>query len=614
MSKPVDTSDPPLSEEQLAAVICDDRAIAVVASAGSGKTEVVARRAQRLLERTADGGHRILALSYTKKAADELRSRLDQRLGALARNVETDTVHGFSYGLVRQQGTKIGLPLEPELLVRDEDRAELFTRWLQSQGKAVPADLEVELRELDLLRARNRNSPMLEEWQHALENASALDYPALVSAARMLLESKSTRRQLSRIYAHVIVDEAQNLTPSQYDLLTALVGAPDDFNLMSVMLVGDDKQSIVSFAGADPRLIQRFVKEYRATVFELTTNYRSANALSALANRISRAFGRGAVLDVDPTHGAPGSIIYREAPDEAHEAAVVADWIEDLLENGISTEALAAAESTSLTASEVAVLGRSAASLRYVGRTLEAKTIPFMAASGSSDWLDTTTAKIALEIVGLRADSGHQSVHWQLARLLDVDSSRVTSIDDLRNVLSESENPVWEELSKLCGVGTVGEFVNAVVNLEMPGSAETSQLAAWLTDVEQLRDSWTEFQRTTDQSSLTWGNFKLFCSRKQRGDDLVPGVRLLTIHKAQGREFRAVAVVGLNDGQLPDFRARTEDEQLAELRTFYVAVTRAKRVLLLTRATSRLTAYGSRRSRPSPYLQFVRSERQLNDE
>jgi DNA helicase-2/ATP-dependent DNA helicase PcrA len=608
MSKPADTSDPPLSEEQLAAVICDDRAIAVVASAGSGKTEVVARRAQRLLERSGDGDHRILALSYTKKAADELRSRLDQRLGVLARNVETDTLHGFSYGLVRQHGTKIGLPLEPELLVRDEDRAELFTRWLQSQGDTVPADLEDELRQLDLLRARNRSSPMLEAWQAALESAPALDYPALLSAASMLLESKSTRRQLSRLYAHVIVDEAQNLTPSQYDLLRALVGGADDFNMTSVMLVGDDKQSIVSFAGADPRLIQRFIKEYRATVFELTTNYRSANALSALANRISRAFGQEAALHVDPARGAPGSIVYTEAPDEAHEAGVVADWIENLLVNGIPSEALAAAESTSLVADEIAVLGRSAASLRYVGRVLEARKIPFMAASSSSDWLDTTTAKIALEIIGLRADSGHQSVHWQLARLLAVDSSLVSSVDDLCNVLSESENPAFKELAKLCRVSSVGEFVNAVVNLEMSGSAETSQLAAWLTDVEQLRDSWTEFQRTTDQSSLTWGNFKLFCSRKQRGDDLVPGVRLLTIHKAQGREFRAVAVVGLNDGQIPDFRARTEDEQLAELRTFYVAVTRARRVLLLTRASSRLTAYGSRRSQPSPYLRFVEFE------
>jgi len=600
-------TDPPLSTAQLAAVTSDDRAIAVIASAGSGKTEVVARRAQRLMQESPDDSYGILALSYTKKAADEMRSRLDQRLGALARNVETDTVHGFAYGLVRRHGTKIGLPIEPELLVRDEDRTELFMRWFAEQGRAVPQNIEAELRELDLLRARNRTSPMLEEWQAALENSEALDYPALLSSARSLLESRSTRRQLSRMYAHVIVDEAQNLTPSQYDLLTALIGPPDDLNMASAMLVGDDKQSIISFAGADPELIQRFVAEYGATVFELATNFRSAAALSKLANRISLAFGQEPIGDADMEHGARGQIIYRETSDESDEAEAVADWIKNLLDEGIPREVLADSEDTSVTPNQVAVLGRSAASLRSIGKALDSKSIPYTVASSSGDWLDTVLAKVALEIIGLRADSRHQSVHWQLARLLEVDSSLVTSVDALRNVLATSGNSTWEALAELCDLDSVGDFVTAVISLKVPGSAETSQLAAWLADVEQLRDSWDEFEMVTEQAGLTWGNFKLFCSRKQRGDDLVPGVRLLTIHKAQGREFRAVAIVGLNDGQLPDFRAKSEQEQTAELRTFYVAVTRARRVLLLTRAASRRTGYGSRRTNPSPYLRFLES-------
>lgn len=598
-------SDPPLSGEQLAAVASEKSAIAVIASAGSGKTEVVARRVLRLLQESAEDGYKVLALSYTKKAADELRTRLDQRLGALARNVETDTVHGFAYGLVRQHGTKIGLPMEPELLVRDEDRTELFTRWFEAQGASVPRDIGNELRELDLLRARSQTSPMLEEWEAALENALALDYPALVSSARKLLESKSTRRQLSRIYAHVIVDEAQNLTPSQYDLLSTLIGTPDSLNVQTAMLVGDDKQSIVSFAGADRRLIQRFIRDYSATVFELTTNYRSADEISRLADRISQAFGSSTVKDVGRAHGARGLILFEQASDESDEAELIAGWVQDLIEVGMPQEALAPSEDSSIDPSDVAILGRSAASLRNIGRALDSRSIPFMAASGSSDWLDTIPAKIALEIIGLRADSGHQSVHWQLARLLEVDSSLVTSVNDLRNVLSESTNQFSNALSHLCGIESVGDFVAAVVGLEMPGSAETSQLAAWLADVEQLQESWDEFHANTDQSGLTWGNFKLFCSRKQRGDDLVPGVRLLTIHKAQGREFRAVAIVGMNDGQIPDFRAKSEEDRLAELRTFYVAVTRARRVLLLTRAASRLTSYGTRRTSPSPFLEFL---------
>ncbi len=95
--------------------------------------------------------------------------------------------------------------------------------------------------------------------------------------------------------------------------------------------------------------------------------------------------------------------------------------------------------------------------------------------------------------------------------------------------------------------------------------------------------------------------------RRNIGHPQAPGVRLLTIHKAQGREYRAVAVVGLNDGQLPDFRATSDAEMLSELRTFYVAVTRPSRSLLLTRPRSRQTRYGPRSSDPSPYLTLVAS-------
>ncbi|WP_074416701.1 ATP-dependent helicase [Mycolicibacterium fortuitum] len=603
-----DDSDPPLSSQQLAAVLSDASAIAVLASAGSGKTEVVARRAQRLLRLAdGDGGKKILALSYTKKAAEELRSRLDERLGALAANVEADTVHGFAHSLVRQHGTRIGLPLEPELLVRDEDRAELFTRWLNAQGATPPGDLESELRKLDLLRARNRRSPMLDEWEAALESASALDYSALLSVARSILESKAARRQLRRTYAHLIVDEAQNLTPSQYDLITEIIGTPADLSVVSAMLVGDDKQSIISFAGADPSLIQRFIDDYGATLYELTTNFRSAYSISALSNRIAVAFGQQVVGDAAEAHGAAGLIAFEEADDETREGEVVAAWVETLLSKGMPSEALAPSESAAIAASDVAILGRSAAALRYVAKALDAKGIQAESASGSSDWLDTALAKVALEIVGLRADSAHQSVHWQLSRLLGVDSATVTSVQDLQEVLAASADRNFAALSELCEIDNVRDFLAAVTSLDAPGNAETSELAAWQTDVDQLRDTWTDFERSTDQSGQTWGNFKLFCSRRQRGDDASPGVRLLTIHKAQGREFRAVAIVGLNNGQIPDFRARSEDERLAELRTFYVAVTRAQRLLLLTRAKSRLTGYGTRRTDASPYLRFLKS-------
>jgi DNA helicase II / ATP-dependent DNA helicase PcrA len=143
-----------LSEEQEAAVLSNDPAIVVVASAGSGKTEVAARRVERLLAESPGEAFRVLALSYTLKAADELRERFQERLGELHKRVDTNTVHGFAHSLLRQHGTRIGLPVEPEVLVRDEDRAELLARWLETEGRPVPDDLVLLLQRLDVARAR----------------------------------------------------------------------------------------------------------------------------------------------------------------------------------------------------------------------------------------------------------------------------------------------------------------------------------------------------------------------------------------------------------------------------------------------------------------------------
>jgi DNA helicase-2/ATP-dependent DNA helicase PcrA len=140
--------------------------------------------------------------------------------------------------------------------------------------------------------------------------------------------------------------------------------------------------------------------------------------------------------------------------------------------------------------------------------------------------------------------------------------------------------------------------------LELP-SLTGEELPNWEADSRLLADAWRQFVQQADRAEQTWGNYRLHVSRIQRGDDSARGVRVLTVHKAQGREFRAVAVVGLNDGQFPDFRAQDLDERRSELRAFYVAVTRPTRLLHLSRARIRRTRYGSRATSPSPYLAFL---------
>lgn len=596
-----------LSEEQEAAVQSNDRAIVVVASAGSGKTVVAARRVERLLTESPRESFRVLALSYTLKAADELRERFQERLGELHKRVDTNTVHGFAHSLLRQHGTRIGLPVEPEVLVRDEDRAELLARWLDSEGRRVPDDLVVLLQRLDVARARLTTSPLLDEWAAALESAGTLDYSSMLERATELLELKSASRQLRRLYGHVIIDEAQNLTPAQYALLTALIGPPNGEHVPA-MVVGDDKQSIVSFAGADPELIAKFAAEYRAARFELRQNFRSAQAIVAVGDPVASQLGQAPSSVIrTTTYAAPGQIEVHEAADEQSEGSLIAGWVTCLLSEGLPSAALAPGESPVVRPDEIAVLARSAAALRPTQAALELRGHKPAMSSSPDDWLATLPGKVAFEIVALRSASTHKSTHWQLSRLLDVDEQEVSAPDRVARTLEGHEDPGLRALAPLCSVEQPGDFIAEAANLDPPDGVDGQLLASWEADFRQLVDAWHAFTQQAAQVEQTWGNFRLHVSRQQRGDDLAPGVRLLTIHKAQGREYRAVAVVGLNDGQLPDFRAKSRDEQIAELRTFYVAVTRASRVLLVSRARSRETRYGPRPTTASPYLGYLRA-------
>lgn len=594
--------EPTLSDEQIQVVNSGADALLVVASAGSGKTEVVARRVERLLtERPADDS-RILALTYTVKAADELRERLNARLGVLARRVESDTVHGFSHSLVRTYGTRIGLPPEPELLTRDEDRVEQLREWCEAQGLKAPDDPRETFRILDLARARGEDNEMVRAWSDALSSVAALDYPALLTAASDLLALPAVRRQVRRLYSAVVVDEAQNLTQSQYDLIQALVLNEGQIAIPT-MLVGDDKQSIVSFAGADPLLLERFQSEFNAAKVTLTRNFRSAQVLSETANRVARRLGHETATG--STFAAPGKLWTQQFADEDAEAEGVAEWIRRILADGLPPDALSPAESSATRPDDIAVLGRTAAALRHTSQALERREIPYAFASTADEWFSTTQGRVVFEIIGIHTDPGHRSTYRAIGRLLDRSSVPPASAAAVKAALAESEDGTVRQLGTLLDLAHVDELLPALRRLETAPNADDTRLAAWQDDLDQFERAWQEFDQSVDRTSLTWGGFKLHCARLQRGDALAPGVRLLTVHKAQGQEFSAVAVVGLNAGQFPDFRATTHEALTSELRTFYVALTRARRILLLTRSTQRETRYGQRRTEPSPFLNYL---------
>lgn len=588
-----------LTAEQQKAVESESRNLVVVANAGAGKTETVARRVMRILD-SVNAPTKILALSYTNRAAAHLRNRLIERAGSRAEAVTTDTIHGFAHSLLRQHGTRIGLPIEPEVLTRDADRVELLNTWRDSEGLPPIGKPSEYFARVDLLRATLQDDVDVEEWRAALASLPALDYQGILDSAANLLELRSVQRQLARTYSHVIVDEAQNLTPSQYRVLEMVIG--DSETGPSAMLVGDDKQSIVSFAGADPRLIWKFVDDRHADVLRLDQNFRSAEVLSRLGDALTARLGNR--VPEQSAHAARGRIEAESLSDEAHEGKYVARWVRELLVRGLPKDALAEGESTSVRPEEIAVLGRSAAALRHTAEYLDAQGIEYTLSSRGADWLSSVAGELVLEIIAKNAAPSHASTNWRLRRILGSESVNLDTLSDLQSALRTHTDPLLSSMAGLASAGSVAELLDGLEGVQEIDAEEVNEQANLMADLEELKKAWNEFRIANDSSSHSWANFRMFCLRRQRGS-AAQGVQLLTVHKAQGMEFKAVAIVGMNDGQIPDFRASTEAEKLSELRTFYVAVTRARRVLLLSRARSRNTRYRIMSTRPSPYLSYL---------
>ncbi len=600
-----------LTDEQQAVVDSNAPALVVMAPAGTGKTETLTRRTERFVNDPASGHARVLVVTYTTRAANEFTERLRDRIGSLMRRVTADTVHGFSQTLLATHGSHVGLPSDFQVLANDADRADLLSSFDSSWRAEDCAGL---FRELDLARARGNEHPQLRNWRDALDDRGAVDFSEMIAKAVEVLRIPAVATTVRGIYGLVIVDEAQNLTQQQYSLIAALIGqqVTSGVPLVPTTLLGDPNQSVTGFAGGDGKLMERFATEYGAKRLTLNRNFRSSRRLALLERQVSQQLGLGNGRAEDRSQcAAEGVLLCREFDDEGAETAFVADWATSLLAEGLPAQAVSAGEPNGLHAEDIAVLARHAASLGATFEALADRGHDVAHVHKDNFLMSSPLGAVTLELLRFRSERHHMSAASALHREhgialaaaggkvpVDVD---VPSADALRSAAS----PHVELLVPLLRAESPSAFVASLEDCQLPQAEQAALLASWTADRKLISDAWSEFANTTSVAERSWTRFALHFERTARDRDLGPGIRLLTAHKAQAREFKAVAVVGMNDGQFPDFRATSREAKQAELQTFYVAATRASRVLMLTRARERPTRYGSRSTDPSPYLGFV---------
>ena len=607
-----------LTEEQQAVVDCDRSAVVVTAPAGTGKTEILVRRAERFLNDPENAYARVLVITYTTRAANEFQSRLRARVGDAMQRITAETVHGFAHSILSTHGSHVGLPVNFQVITKNEDRVELLTEY---DCFVLSNDSDKLFYELDTARAKCLDHPNLTSWRAALADSGAVDFAEMVTRATEVLSIPAIAKTLRVVYGLVMIDEAQNLTKQQYEFIKAFVGLKEDTGgpLVPTTLLGDPKQLVTGFAGGDSTWMNGFAQDYGAKEFVLTQNFRSSKRLARLEQIVSGELANGEGNTNDSSaEAAQGVFECQELPNEAAEGEFVADWVERLLSKGLPSAAVLSGESCGVRPEDIAVLGRYSAALDATSEALSKHDLEVARVHADEDFMATSLGDVALLLLrshsrqhqltairGLRRELGHPE--------LDLIADGVPASNcEIVDVLSDCADEHFDILVPLLGADTPSGFVDALDACSLPKTARTEVLAGWPADRGLIVTAWTDFTNATPVAERSWTRFVLYIERLLRARDLGSGVRLLTVHKAQGREFKAVAVVGMSDGQLPDFRATTKELLRAELQAFYVAVTRASRMLLLTRARGRQTRYGFRATDPSPYLQLVQQECQMS--
>jgi len=584
-----------------------DGALLVVAGPGSGKTRVLTERVRSLLT-NVPGHFRVLALTFTNKAADEMRDRLSD-LGENRQRAFIGTLHSFCLEMLVERGKLVGVEGEPHIFEQHKDRKEVLLEairqdpvldeelnqivdrkernrrvdnWLQmvSRVKAHPITCAVLSDELD--------KRVLDAYDAGLRACGAYDFDDLLLLGyRLLTNNPKLADFYRRLYRFVCVDEAQDLNEAQYALLCALCG--DSYK--NVMMVGDPKQSIYGFNTSSPEYMEKFRFEFAAKLIELTENFRSSRAVVNVARSIDPNYLVDAQL---PIKGGARVFV---GDDEEHEARLIVDELELLFVQGHPDV------EGGVEPSKCAILGRTRFALLAIENELRRRTVPFYKRltanhENESDLVDEF--QLSLRVLANPRDR----LHWA-ALATKWMTQPPESVTDAMVALAQMARSAAEQRAKAVAEA-VASIVQNTARLDlMPAfkllrsyadSLDENTRRAIYEDVAVFQQEWDQYLRS-DGTSRTLSGFMsskaLGATQKAHRD----GVALLTVHSSKGLEFDVVFVAGMAEGTFPDYRAIGRVREMAEeSRNAFVAVTRSKRLLYLTYPRVKLMPWGDYRA------------------
>ena len=639
------------NERQKEAILTTDGPLLILAGAGSGKTTVVVNKIAYILEQKLTYPYGILAITFTNKAANELKSRVEAILGDNSDGMWIGTFHSICMKILRKYITRLGY--QQDFLIYDSaDQKTLIKRCmkeLKMDEKVFPpknvlaeiSSAKDNLFEPNVYLAahagdlrRTQIGECYKIYQQRLFEANALDFDDIITLTVKLLSCDSEALEYyQNKFRYVFVDEYQDTNNAQYILTNMLAG-----KYKNICVVGDDDQSIYKFRGANINNILDFESDYEnARVIKLEQNYRSTqNILDAANNVIANNFSRKG-KELWTSNGSGEKITLYEADNEYAEA----DYISKTIDKCVHEDKKY---------SDIAILYRTNAQSRVLETTLSGYGIPYRVLAGLR-FYDRKEIKDMLAYLRLVFNPND---NISLIRVVNEPSRKIglTTVEKVAAIAAEHNISMFEvmkhadkfaELSKV--VSKLGEFVSLIEGIkntadmsspsqileklyynsgysEMLNAENSVENQTRIENIQEFIVSAHEYEKSTEEPTLSeFLEGTALVADVDNYDEEQESVVLMTLHSAKGLEFPVVFMCGMEDGLFPSQRSMFSSEEIEEERRLcYVGITRAKKELFLTYADRRSMYGGSTYSKisrfveeiPDKYLNVVKEKKSTN--
>ena len=639
-----------LNEQQRNAVASPAEKLLVLAGAGSGKTRVLVHRIAWLLQAEQASPFAVLAVTFTNKAAREMRGRIETLLGQSFNGMWVGTFHGLAHRLLRSHWAEAGLPQNFQILDA-EDQFRLIKRINRSlhidedKWPARQCQWYINTQKDEGLRAvniehfdDNYTKTMLDvytAYEEACTRGGMIDFgEILLRAHELWLKNPQILEHYQKRFQYILVDEFQDTNAIQYAWLRVLAGGNYGRN-KQLMVVGDDDQSIYGWRGARIENIQQFNVDFAdAEIVRLEQNYRSTSTILKAANGLI-ANNQGRLGKKLWTEGVEGEhISLYEALNEQDEARFIVDRLQDWFNNGNQR-------------SDAAILYRSNAQSRELEEALLRVAMPYRIYGGHR-FYERLEIKNALAYLRLLANRNDDTA---IERIINVPTRGIggRSLDVIRTVAREENVSLWQACARCVNENLAGSrAVNAILaflelidklqseceGLELHEKVERviansgliqhhekeggEKALARKENLEELVNAASNFDDVAlgdevdvkspaflaaflDQASLDAGD--------TQADETDDAVQLMTLHSAKGLEFPLVFLAGMEEGLFPHRMSMDKIASLEEERRLcYVGITRAKSKLYLTHAESRRLHGEVNLCRPSRFIKEIPKE------